>query len=150
MHRIRCDCLVPADDDWLHASPLHSGFPTCLGGFFFICAALPNTSSPLISMQHLAAIAMFETSAITSFSAPGDSIQGGEMPAVGRLGDKSKVDMCHHGCPACPHPSIGPAVSGSPTVYVNGKPVLRVTDVGIHAACCGSNIWMATEGSRTV
>lgn len=72
------------------------------------------------------------------------------MPAVGRLGDKSKVDMCHHGCPACPHLSIGPAISGSPTVYANKQPILRVTDVGIHAACCGSNTWVATEGSRTV
>jgi uncharacterized Zn-binding protein involved in type VI secretion len=39
---------------------------------------------------------------------------------------------------------------GSPTVFVNGKPVLRVDDVGVHAACCGPNQWKATTGSGTV
>jgi hypothetical protein len=35
-------------------------------------------------------------------------------------------------------------------VFVNGKPVLRVGDVGVHAACCGRNVWVAVEGSSTV
>jgi uncharacterized Zn-binding protein involved in type VI secretion len=45
---------------------------------------------------------------------------------------------------------VGPAVSGSPNVNVNGSAALRVTDTGVHAACCGPNIWVATLGSGTV
>ncbi|MDX1607328.1 MAG: PAAR domain-containing protein, partial [Candidatus Competibacterales bacterium] len=44
----------------------------------------------------------------------------------------------------------GPAIKGSPTVLVNNRPALRVTDNGIHAACCNGNIWVATMGSATV
>jgi uncharacterized Zn-binding protein involved in type VI secretion len=29
-------------------------------------------------------------------------------------------------------------------------PALRVTDTGIHAACCGPNTWTAKAGSATV
>ena len=72
------------------------------------------------------------------------------MPPQGRLGDKSQVPADAHGCPACPHTCIGPAVTGSPTVMVNNKPALRVTDMGTHAACCGPNIWVASAGSPTV
>jgi uncharacterized Zn-binding protein involved in type VI secretion len=35
-------------------------------------------------------------------------------------------------------------------VRVNKLPALRVTDRGIHAACCGPNTWTATRGSTTV
>ncbi|HLL23523.1 MAG TPA: carboxypeptidase regulatory-like domain-containing protein [Kofleriaceae bacterium] len=55
-----------------------------------------------------------------------------------------------HGCPACPHPAIGPAIAGSPTVLVNKRPALRVDDPGIHAPCCGTNTWAAIEGSASV
>lgn len=72
------------------------------------------------------------------------------MPPQGRLGDKSKVEACAHGCPACPHTAIGPAIMGSPDVFVNNKPALRVDDEGIHAACCGPNLWKAKTGSGTV
>ena len=72
------------------------------------------------------------------------------MPGQGRLGDKGKVDADAHGCPACPHPALGPAIVGSPTVFCNDLPALRVDDVGIHAACCGPNVWVATQGAQTV
>jgi len=72
------------------------------------------------------------------------------MPPQARLGDKSSVPADAHGCPACPHPCIGPAVGGSPNVLVNGKPALRVGDPGIHAACCDGNTWTAKTGSGTV
>ena len=72
------------------------------------------------------------------------------MPGMGRLGDKSFAPADAHGCPACPHPVIGPAITGSPNVLVNGRPALRVTDQGIHAACCGPNMWNAIIGSATV
>ncbi|MEO6773307.1 MAG: PAAR domain-containing protein [Kofleriaceae bacterium] len=55
-----------------------------------------------------------------------------------------------HGCPACPHPGIGPAIKGSPNVLVNSRPAVRVSDNGIHAACCGPNTWVAKQGSGTV
>ncbi|MDQ3335398.1 MAG: hypothetical protein M4D80_09555 [Myxococcota bacterium] len=55
-----------------------------------------------------------------------------------------------HGCPACPHPCVGPAIIGSPDVMVNNRPALRVDDTGMHAACCGPNTWTATKGSGTV
>ena len=72
------------------------------------------------------------------------------MPGAGRLGDKSNIPADAHGCPACPHPCIGPAIVGSPDVLVNNLPALRVGDKGVHAACCGPNTWEATQGSGTV
>jgi uncharacterized Zn-binding protein involved in type VI secretion len=72
------------------------------------------------------------------------------MPPQGRLGDKSMVPADSHGCLACPHPAVGPAVAGSPNVFVNKRPALRVGDPGIHAACCGPNTWTAQQGSGTV
>ncbi len=72
------------------------------------------------------------------------------MPEMGRLGDKSEAKKDAHGCPACPHNVNGPAVQGSPDVFVNNMPALRIGDKGIHTACCGPNIWAAAEGSGTV
>lgn len=72
------------------------------------------------------------------------------MPAQGRLGDKSYVASDAHGCPSCAHPAIGPAVSGSPNVLVNGMPALRLGDNGVHSSCCGPNTWTAVAGSGTV
>ena len=72
------------------------------------------------------------------------------MPGQGRLGDRASVLLDAHGCPACPHPAIGPAIQGSPDTNVNGRPALRVDDPGIHTACCGTNTWTATQGSLTV
>ena len=72
------------------------------------------------------------------------------MPPQGRLGDKSQVPADAHGCPACPHPCIGPAIVGSPNVMTNKRPSLRVGDTGVHMACCGPNMWTAAAGSGTV
>jgi uncharacterized Zn-binding protein involved in type VI secretion len=72
------------------------------------------------------------------------------MPPQCRLGDKSFVPADAHGCPACPHPCIGPAIAGSPDVLVNNRPAIRVGDPGIHAPCCGPNTWTAKSGSGTV
>ena len=72
------------------------------------------------------------------------------MPPQCRLGDKSQVPADAHGCPACPHTCVGPAIMGSPNVNVNSRPALRVTDPGVHAACCGPNMWKASAGSGTV
>lgn len=72
------------------------------------------------------------------------------MPPAGRLGDKAKAPVDAHGCPACPHAVMGPAIIGSPTVFVNGMPALRVGDVGVHAACCAMNMFMAEKGSTVI
>jgi uncharacterized Zn-binding protein involved in type VI secretion len=72
------------------------------------------------------------------------------MPGQGRLSDQAHADADAHGCPGCPHPTTGPAISGSPDVFVNARPALRVGDVGLHAPCCGPNQWRADTGSDTV
>ncbi|MFZ5476391.1 MAG: PAAR domain-containing protein [Myxococcota bacterium] len=72
------------------------------------------------------------------------------MPPQGRVNDLAFNPADAHGCPACPHPVIGPAVTGSPNVLVNGQQALRIGDPGIHSACCGPNTWVAAMGSGTV
>jgi uncharacterized Zn-binding protein involved in type VI secretion len=72
------------------------------------------------------------------------------MPEAGRLGDQSHIQADGHGCPACPHSATGPAVGGSANVAINGRPALRVGDPGLHAGCCGTNAWRATQGAPGV
>ncbi|HEX2570563.1 MAG TPA: PAAR domain-containing protein [Polyangia bacterium] len=60
------------------------------------------------------------------------------------------VPLDVHGCPSCPHQAMGPAVSGSPNVFINGRPALRVGDSGLHAACCQNNSFITQTGSQTV
>jgi uncharacterized Zn-binding protein involved in type VI secretion len=72
------------------------------------------------------------------------------MPSQGRVGDRSRIPKDSHGKPCCPHDCIGPAVSGSPNVYVNMRQALRVGDPGKHKSCCGPNTWNAAKGSATV
>src|SRR5262245_16404114 len=72
------------------------------------------------------------------------------MPGQCRLGDKSNIPACVHGCPACPHPAVGPALIGSMDVNVNKMPAIRVDDTGMHTACCNTNMWTAKIGSGTV
>lgn len=73
------------------------------------------------------------------------------MPQAGRVGDHAKNPSDSHSCPACPHVTEGPAKQGSPDVFVNGRPILRVGDPGEHEeTCCGSNTWQASEGSAGV
>lgn len=72
------------------------------------------------------------------------------MPPQARVGDSSLVPADAHGCPACPHAAIGPAIVGSANVLTNSLPSVRVGDPGIHSACCGPNIWNAKTGSKSV
>ena len=72
------------------------------------------------------------------------------MPGQCRLGDKSNVPADAHGCPACPHPAVGPAIIGSPDVNVNKLPAVRVDDTGIHMACCGPPVRLRPRTSRTL
>jgi uncharacterized Zn-binding protein involved in type VI secretion len=72
------------------------------------------------------------------------------MPEQIRISDLGKIDACAHGCPACPHPAVGPLVGGSPDVMINKLPAGRLGDMGIHAACCNANTWKTQKGSGTV
>lgn len=67
-----------------------------------------------------------------------------------RVGGISQADADAHGCPACAHPVKGPIISGSPTIYINGKPAARVGDKGVHAACCGPNTFEIIGGDSQV
>jgi uncharacterized Zn-binding protein involved in type VI secretion len=72
------------------------------------------------------------------------------MAAAARVNDLVKGDPHAHGCPGCPHPVQGPIVTGSPTVFINGIPAARVSDIGVHAVCCGPNMFEIKMGSATV
>ena len=66
------------------------------------------------------------------------------------IGSKASCPADAHGCPACPHPTIGPITTGSPNVLANGRPAARVGDKGIHAACCGPNTYEIASGDPDV
>lgn len=72
------------------------------------------------------------------------------MPAACRVGDLAFCPADAHGCPGCPHPAVGPAISGSSDVNIEKIPAFRCCDNGIHAACCGPNTYNANKGSATV
>jgi uncharacterized Zn-binding protein involved in type VI secretion len=74
------------------------------------------------------------------------------MPPLAALGHMALVQADAHGCPACPHACTGPLIMGSPSFFVNGMPAGHVGPpcVGVHAACCGPNMWSVAVGSLTV
>ena len=73
-------------------------------------------------------------------------------PPQSTISDHSACLADAHGCPKCPHPTDGPAIKGSPDVFVNSEPALRAGDQGIHsgAMCCGPNAWIAINGADFV
>ena len=66
------------------------------------------------------------------------------------VGDRASCPADSHGTPACPMSTIGPITTGSPNVFVRGRPAARVGDVGIHAACAGSNTFEIVSGDGSV
>ena len=72
------------------------------------------------------------------------------MPKVCRVTDNASWPADSHGKDCCSHNVTGPAVAGSPNVYANGQPVLRIGDPGVHSACCGPNTWKCASGSSSV
>jgi uncharacterized Zn-binding protein involved in type VI secretion len=72
------------------------------------------------------------------------------MPNAARLADQAQTSADAHGCPACPHPAVGPIVNGSADVYINGRPAARKGDKGVHAVCCGPNTFTIAKGSPDV
>lgn len=67
-----------------------------------------------------------------------------------RVTSLAKCDADAHGCPACPHPVVGPIISGSSTVFSGGRPAARVGDAGVHHACCGPNQYTVITGDPSV
>ncbi|MDR2051103.1 MAG: PAAR domain-containing protein [Deltaproteobacteria bacterium] len=72
------------------------------------------------------------------------------MRPATRVGDKANCPADSHGKSCCAHNVTGPATRGSPDVFIDGRPALRLGDPGVHASCCGSNTWVTAEGSKKV
>lgn len=66
------------------------------------------------------------------------------------VGHRALAPADAHSCDRCPHTVHGPALTGSPDVLINGKPVVRMGDSGEHYGCCGANSWIAVAGSGSV
>lgn len=72
------------------------------------------------------------------------------MPPASHVGNNANCPADSHGKDCCSHSVTGPAVGGSPNVFIHGQPALRVGDPGVHSSCCGSNTWNNDAGSGTV
>ncbi len=69
------------------------------------------------------------------------------MPGISRLGDNARVEHHTHEKGCCPQNAVGPAISASSNVIVNGVPALRLGDLGVHVSCCGPNLWTVIAAS---
>lgn len=67
-----------------------------------------------------------------------------------RLGSIAQCPSDAHGCPACPHPVIGPLIQASPNYTIDGLPIARVGDLGVHQACCGPNSYSVVAGDPEI
>lgn len=67
-----------------------------------------------------------------------------------KVGDEATCPNDSHGCPGCPHPVVGPIISGSSVVTIDGKPAARKGDHGKHASCCGPNTFTISDVSGEV
>jgi uncharacterized Zn-binding protein involved in type VI secretion len=66
------------------------------------------------------------------------------------VGSWAQCPADSHGGLGDPMPTQGPVTTGSPNVFVNGKPAARVGDVGIHVACSGPNTFKIVSGDSQV
>ena len=80
------------------------------------------------------------------------TVQAVDPQNYARLGGIAQCPNHGHGCPACPHPTMGPITDGSKNVSIDGMPAARVGDPGVHtlAACCGPNTFVITTGDPNV
>lgn len=67
-----------------------------------------------------------------------------------RVGDTAKVPADAHGGLTDPMTCIGPIVSGSPNVFIDGRAAARQGDPGVHASCCGPNTFKIAGGDSQV
>ncbi len=72
------------------------------------------------------------------------------MSGAARLTDLALQPGHCHGCPTGVHVVVGPTVTASGTVLINGLGALRLMDMGVHAACCGPNVYVTAMGSSKV
>ena len=72
------------------------------------------------------------------------------MRPIARLSDIALIQKDSHGCNACPHVCSGPIIQASANVFIDGLPVARKGDPGIHAACCGPNTYTIEGSSGSV
>jgi uncharacterized Zn-binding protein involved in type VI secretion len=80
------------------------------------------------------------------------TVQAVDPQNYARMGGIAQCPPHGHGCPACPHPTMGPIISGSKNVFIDSMPAARVGDSGVHtlAACCGANTFVITTGDPNV
>ncbi|MDP2183004.1 MAG: PAAR domain-containing protein [Actinomycetota bacterium] len=74
------------------------------------------------------------------------NIEAVSTAGYARVGDLAKCTADNHGSPADPVPVQGPIISGSPNVFIDGKPAARKGDRGVHAGCAGPNTFEITGG----
>lgn len=55
-----------------------------------------------------------------------------------------------HGCPSCPHKTVGYIIGSANDATVNGFSAAVVGDNGLHSACCGPNHFILNEGDPNV
>jgi hypothetical protein len=51
-----------------------------------------------------------------------------KTPSESYVNDQWELPRTAHGCPACPHPGIGPLVSEPPASLVNSRPAITMKD----------------------
>lgn len=78
------------------------------------------------------------------------TVEAVDPKGYARIGDLVRGFPHAHGCPGCPHEVQGKIISGSTIVIVGGMPVACVGDMGVAAACCGSNIFVIKTGDPNV
>ncbi len=78
------------------------------------------------------------------------AIEAVSSATYARQGDVAKCAADSHGGPADPLTVVGPIISGSPNVFIDGRPAARQGDAGIHAACSGENSYTISGGDPEV
>jgi uncharacterized Zn-binding protein involved in type VI secretion len=77
-------------------------------------------------------------------------VQAVSPAGYAHVGSVAKAPSVAFGALGCPHAVVGPITTGSPTVYIGGKPAARVGDVGVAAADCGPNSFKIIDGDSSV
>lgn len=107
------------------------------------------TSRPVFSAPGTNTITLFVKVDGEEFSKSYQVIAVSSMNYAGS-GDSAACPADAHGCPACPHPVVGPITDGSRLVQVRGRPAARKGDAGKHARCCLHNTFTILEGDPEV
>ncbi|MBK9568783.1 MAG: PAAR domain-containing protein [Chitinophagaceae bacterium] len=68
----------------------------------------------------------------------------------GHTGTLAFCNADSHGCPACPHKTIGVITTGSSLIMAGQYPAARVGDKGFSFSCCGGNYFTIRTGDNRV